>query len=267
MEILNNLTPSYIDKIYKKHLIEPISYDPWIKGITGGSDDHAGIFSGRTYTKTQGSSIKDFLEQLKCKNTFAEGRHNEYKSFAFQIYKIAYDFSKSKSIKTKNSPINTFNTLFFDTNTTMIKNLKIYKLLNFNKKNKSALEISFVDIIELISKNKTLSPENKFKLAYDKIAELTDDLLKILMNSLENNIKNGNIGKILRDTSAFFPCIFLTIPFFSSLKHMFKGRELINTLKLQISVKKSETIKKYLCFTDTLSKADEIVKSIKKDTS
>ena len=52
MSSLKALTPDKIAQLKKKHNIEPFSETPWIKGLTGGSDDHAAMFIGRTYTST-----------------------------------------------------------------------------------------------------------------------------------------------------------------------------------------------------------------------
>ena len=41
--IVDNLTPETIDLLANKHNIEPYGETPWVKGLTGGSDDHSGI--------------------------------------------------------------------------------------------------------------------------------------------------------------------------------------------------------------------------------
>ena len=40
---LHSLCPNKMRGLANKHGIKPISSDPWIKGFTGGSDDHCGI--------------------------------------------------------------------------------------------------------------------------------------------------------------------------------------------------------------------------------
>src|SRR6056297_783029 len=47
-EYLKNLTKEDTDRFYAKHQIEPMSDRLWKKGFTGGSDDHAGIFLGKS---------------------------------------------------------------------------------------------------------------------------------------------------------------------------------------------------------------------------
>ena len=65
--VLENLTPERIDELKAKYKIEPFSSDPWIKGFTGGSDDHAALFIGRTYAETEADTKEELLEQLKIK--------------------------------------------------------------------------------------------------------------------------------------------------------------------------------------------------------
>jgi len=47
--ILAELTSEKIDDLFRIHRIEPIGPEPWNKGLTGGSDDHAGVFIGTAW--------------------------------------------------------------------------------------------------------------------------------------------------------------------------------------------------------------------------
>ncbi len=49
--VLEHLTPERLVALCRKHALEPFDEEPWIKGFTAGSDDHGGIFIGRTYTE------------------------------------------------------------------------------------------------------------------------------------------------------------------------------------------------------------------------
>ena len=68
--LLKGLTPDCIEKLLKKHAISPISEDPWIKGFTGGSDDHGEGAIGNSYTVAPAQSVDDFLGYLRSKLTF-----------------------------------------------------------------------------------------------------------------------------------------------------------------------------------------------------
>ena len=93
-DILKRLTPDCIESLIEKHNIMPFGERSWIKGFTGGSDDHAAVFTGITYTEARAADAGNFLEALKRKETEASGRHGDYRSLAYQIYKITYDYSQ-----------------------------------------------------------------------------------------------------------------------------------------------------------------------------
>ena len=135
-ESLHSLNDQIITDLYNDYNIEPMSDDPWIKGFTGGSDDHAGFFIARTYTYAEANTVQEYLKAIRDKKTIAGGRHNDYKSLAFTIYKIAYDFSKSKS-KGFNNPIikQITENLFEKKHSTIVDKLSFQKLF-FRKKQK-----------------------------------------------------------------------------------------------------------------------------------
>jgi len=65
IDVLENLTPSILESLQQKHNIEPIHENSWNKGIIGGSDDHAGLFLGHTYTIAQADTTEEFLEAIR----------------------------------------------------------------------------------------------------------------------------------------------------------------------------------------------------------
>lgn len=95
--ILRALSPDHIERLADTHHLRPFSDRPWEKGLTGGSDDHSGLFIGRTWTVVPEAHTKEqFLAGIRAKHSLAQGRHNDYRGFAFSLYKIAYEFSKSR---------------------------------------------------------------------------------------------------------------------------------------------------------------------------
>lgn len=74
--LLRSLTPDCIERLTKKHTIQPISEDPWIKGFTGGSDDHVHGAIGDAYTVAPARSVGEFLDYLRSKLTFVGESHN-----------------------------------------------------------------------------------------------------------------------------------------------------------------------------------------------
>ncbi len=95
--VLLGLNQRDIEKLAVKHGIEPWGETPWVKGLTGGSDDHAGIFVAKTSTAADARTPDEFLQQLKEQKVRPEGRQNDFQGLTFAIYKIALDFSQHKS--------------------------------------------------------------------------------------------------------------------------------------------------------------------------
>jgi hypothetical protein len=73
--LLKGLTPDCMEKLAKRHRIQPMSDDSWMKGFTGGSDDHAEGEIGNIYTVSPASSIEEFMDDLRSKLTFVGETH------------------------------------------------------------------------------------------------------------------------------------------------------------------------------------------------
>jgi hypothetical protein len=147
--------------------------------LTGGSDDHGGLFIGKTFTSTDGDTPESFIEQLKKKQSSQGGRHNDYQGLAFAIYKIAYDFSKSKSERWSTPLFNTVNGLLFDSQSMTLKNRLIVEKMKFSKAiRENGTKRALVELVDLFQKNKNLTVEIKLDMVYEKITQVADELFK-----------------------------------------------------------------------------------------
>ncbi|MBN1521101.1 MAG: glycosyltransferase [Candidatus Aureabacteria bacterium] len=254
MHVLQNLSPAHIEDLYRTYKIEPFSSDPWVKGFTGGSDDHGGIFIGKTYTCSEENNIVSFLESLKNKKTCAAGRHNNYQSLAFSIYKVAYDFSRNKSgVLAKSLLRQITENVFEEKKFSLSDRLKMKKLKTLNGIKEDTVNNNIIELIEELRKGKGQSVEVKFQLVYEKIANISDGFFSILLSSLEQDLKKGDIENILKNITSSISGIFLALPFFSTLKHLTQGRVILDTLIKKFGKKDFPERKKILWFTDTLN--------------
>lgn len=91
--ILSSLTPETIAALADKHSIEPRYPEPWIKNVTGGSDDHSSLTIGRRYTLTpEAANLAEFLAGIKGGRSLVMGPESTPKTLAHNIYSIAYQF-------------------------------------------------------------------------------------------------------------------------------------------------------------------------------
>jgi glycosyltransferase involved in cell wall biosynthesis len=262
MGILKNLTPERLATLQKKHGINPISDDSWVKGITGGSDDHAGLFIGATHTTAGAFSPEEYLFCLKDKLTTVGGRHNNYRTFVFTIYKIAYDFSEDKKLIISQPLLEQLhNSLFQGARFSWKDRLPLsrWKWL----KSKDEGQEAFLRLMEEFRSGGKDDYERKFQIMFQYIANAADGFLKELFKVLEKDIKRGDISKIIRDVSSAIPAVFISIPFFTSLRHMFRSRTMINHMRREYVPVSRKGRKKILWFTDTLLDMNGVAETIK----
>ena len=251
MEYLKQLTPEHVQKLYEKHRIEPFSDTPWIKGFTGGSDDHAGLFIGETYTIAEGNTISDFLNYIMKKNSTPNGRHNNYQSLAFTIYKIATDFIQNSSKNIPDSFINILNRKLFEQNNSSFKD-KIETLkLRFVKRKKRSYG-KLIETLDKIEEKPALSHDQKFDMIYDSLSEILDNIISSFIEKISELEKQNNLDEFLNRISSLLPGLFLSVPFFTSLKYTYNSHNLVNQLDRQFGGPIQLKDKKVLWFTDTL---------------
>ncbi len=95
--ILENLTPQIIEQLIDKHRITPFSPEPWLKSLTGGSDDHSSLNIARQHTSVEGArNLDDFLLGIDGRRTTPIGHGSTPQVMSHNIYGIAYQYYKRK---------------------------------------------------------------------------------------------------------------------------------------------------------------------------
>ncbi len=264
MCVLGNLTPEHIDKFHTRHGIEPFSDTPWEKGLTGGSDDHGGIFIGRTYTVADADTVDEFITALKNTRTLPAGRHNDYHSLAFTLYKIAYDFSRTKSSTASKGLVGQLTRLIFDGSPlSFTGKLKLRKLRSFSKNDENSIHTKLVELIDTLREKHDDQIEDKFALVYDKVADITDAFFTTFTSTVLSNAEKGDVAEIIKSISSSLPGVFLSVPFFTTLSHMCQGQTLINRLLTECEIRPDKKTR-VLWFTDFLTDIDGISVMVKK---
>lgn len=262
---LKALTPQDINRLQAQYGIEPISNDPWKKGFTGGSDDHAGLFIGKTVTLSEAETKHAFIRSIKEKRTVAAGRSNDFKSFAFTIYKIAYDFSRQKTSNKGKDLLTMLNRLLFEKQKGNFKSwLAMYRMKRKKNDTDKIIARFFSDLVVEIGSEPTIGTEEKIDRIYKSISRLLDDFFTMVMTSCFQNFKDGETGKMIKNLCAALPTVFLAAPFFSSLKHLHSDRELIHRLEDHYLDKKNPRQKRIIWFTDTVNDVNGVAVSLKK---
>jgi glycosyltransferase involved in cell wall biosynthesis len=253
MHVLKNLGPSHIHSLYLKHRIAPFSEEPWIKGFTAGSDDHGGIFIGKTYAEAEAGSPEEFLSRIRSKESTPAGRHNNFQGLAFSIYKVAYDFSLGKSSRLTGSLLSRITENVLGENRPSLRDRIRSKKLRFSSRlKKNDVRMALAELIDGLSLTPPVTIDEKIDFVYDKIGDIVDSFFQGLLRTLEEDLKKGNFESIVRNVSSSMSGIFLSLPFFTTLRHLYEGRGIIDSLVKRFGCEPHGGRKRILWFTDTI---------------
>lgn len=93
--LVTGLDPATIRLLADRHDLLPRGADPWRKAIVGGSDDHAGINPGRTWTEFpcagQRATANDLVMAIRARETRPGGAHGGPITLAHAMLKLIHD--------------------------------------------------------------------------------------------------------------------------------------------------------------------------------
>jgi len=262
-QALAALTPEHLERLYDKHRLEPFGPEPWRKGVTGGSDDHSGMFIGTTWTAAPLG--KDFLEALRGKLTSAAGRTTDFRSMAYTIYKIGYDHTKHHNIRFSASFLNSLNGLLFEGKSfSFMEKLYIHQLKNrYRRRNEKTKALVLETLRDTFSRN-GISVDQKIDRVYDAIALFSDDFFQSVLDSTVKDIERLDLINIVRKLSSSLFGVLLMLPFLSTLKHLFKERRLLERVGREFSGQESQGCRRVAWFTDTIQDLNGVSSTLKK---
>jgi glycosyltransferase involved in cell wall biosynthesis len=265
MAVLTSLNPVKVDDLWREYRIEPLSDAPWVKGFTGGSDDHAGLFIGQTHTTAEATSPPEFLDCIRNRRTHGEGRHNDYKSLAFMFYKIAYDYYRHKSGSSSSTFLSKLTEFMFEKKEFGLKDRFLLRRLKSSlRKDGRRIHHLVSELINQIEDRQTSPLEKRLDLIYEKVAEIADEFFKMLLQSLEKDVRKGDLISVIRNLSASIPGIFLSVPFFSTIRIMTDNRALLSDLRARFGIETAKKDKTILWFTDTIDDLNGVSMTLQK---
>ena len=254
--LLYHLTPDHISRLRKRYAIEPFSDDPWLKGLTGGSDDHSGLLIAKTFTSVrEAATPREFLARLRKKESFARGAHNDYMQFAFSIYKIAYDFSKEKSSGIPATLFSTFNNMIFEGRPLGFRNrIAVARVKKQSQKNSAgSFQLHLSALLQEIEQMRDEPIDRKLDAVYDRLATLSDDLVKTSFATIADSLTVGDLSRVFRSVSGILPVMFLSLPFLSTISLLNESRRLQERVNKGLGIGNRRAGRRVLWFTDTIT--------------
>ena len=228
---LENLTPADIERLQQKHRIEPFSADAWIKGLTGGSDDHAGLFIGDTFTVAPCGTKDGFLQSLRDKKTFGFGRHHDYKAMALSFILIGGHVYSDLTGGRSGAFISREVGGILRGDGAHGGRLRAFSffLKRSPRKFHRVLGEFFSGIFRSHSLKRTISSVERIDLVYKQLTFLLDEIVRNLIQVL--GAKREHAGKARWLKKSIIATTFLGAPFFAALRLLNHNKSLLEDLE------------------------------------
>jgi glycosyltransferase involved in cell wall biosynthesis len=234
-EVLRSLTPETIRTLVAKHGIDPWGEEPWRKGLTGGSDDHAGLFLGETYTLAEADSVESLLEAIRGRRTLAGGRLGDHKALAYAVYKIASEYTHAKG-GVRGLP-GMLSSILFQSEGPALRERMAIKRLGFRRSARDQMMAQFLKrLMEVAKVGPTRGADWQVEQAYDALATLVDACIRELVQSVQRGLSGGEAPDLFQQIATVIPAAVFSAPFFSTLRMLNQNRtihaELVDRFKL-----------------------------------
>ncbi len=247
---LQHLDQASVEQLISKHGITPNCDDPWVKGFTGGSDDHCGILIGSAFTQAEARNVEEYLLALQQRNCLGNGMHGSFESYATGVIKHIHDYRLNRDAKYANTKMNDFFELFFNGNEgNLVKRFKKSQSLRYLKKKNGKTHAALHALLQQIGENTNQDISAKIPSAYIQISELHDEMFKSIISALAKHLPNGDLLKGFQKLATLFPMTILAAPFLGSMRHQLLRSEIKKNL---IQGTRQQYTEKALWFTDTI---------------
>jgi glycosyltransferase involved in cell wall biosynthesis len=281
--ILNSMTKERLFEYANKYNIEPISDDSWKKMLTGGSDDHGGLYISSGWTETpHARNTEEFLDFLRKGEHTPQGKPSNSLKMANTFMKITSDYYGSKFRSSDDNLIGSLLKRFTDPKLTEEKKNK-FKVLaekiampfvwqKHSKHMSDTEKLIFTEIRDIVSKkdkdkNKQLLKDSlePAEYKYTMVSKVAHQLLYKFSCDICKKVKSGSIMGTLESLSSVGAISIGLTPYIAAFMAQHKGDRKLKELALMfdqdgILTKRSRS-KAWV--TDTFNEVNGVTRTIK----
>ena len=285
--ILERLNKEIIDELCNKHNMEVVGREPWKKGIIGGSDDHSSLNIARTYTEVSGvKDITGFLKNVKSGYSVPRSCASTPKTFARNLYSIAYQFYNSKFNIDKYSNDELLLRFAEKTLTNSNGNESVYKKLRgyigyqrpdylYRPGDESFKDLLLKEAREIIKHDNGMmkvvktgegSDEETDDLWFNFVNRISEKLLKRSANSMLKNISGANLFDIFSTIGSAGSLYTMVAPYFISYGVFTKDRKFCHDYMKHIKIddqRYNNNGCKIAHFTDTFDEINDVARTLR----
>ncbi len=266
VDYLKQLTPDQISDLVTIHRLEPMSEEPWLKGFTGGSDDHSGLFIGDTWTEAVGPSKEIFLFEVLKKRSDFKGDHSSPVHYTYGALKIAHEFAnQAKGNYAESALGKAVHYFFYNSKLSLFGKFKLNKLKEKLRKKETDMGDTYYEFLLSIEGSHGQEIKDKLELNYHALSKVADAYFKKVLKALTEDPQKGQLLSMIKHLGAIFPHLALSLPFIASSVHLHGDRRLVSELRAKLnSTKAPWKVEKLLWFTDTLDDLNGVSETLKK---
>ena len=278
--ILHSLTREKLESLANKHNIIPFSKTPWIKAMVGGSDDHSGLFVGRTYTASrQGATTKEFIASIKEQEIWAEGEDGDPLTLAHSIYAIGYSFFKERFSSKKGNSFPFINALLnkvfhvSQERSSPFEKFKLFIMKNLPEISQDYEGRTFEEVLDneakklLNDKNflESIHSESVNRKIFSVTSYLANRLIYIYTDRLTRMSFSMGITSLIHSLSTMGLIHFFVSPYYIAFHQQHRSKKLMNELENRfLPGNRAEKKQKIALFTDTLHEINGVAITIKR---
>lgn len=280
--ILKSMTKERLLEYANKYNIEPISENSWRKKLTGGSDDHGGLYISSGWTETpHAKNTEEFLNFIRKGNHSPKGTPSNSLKMANTFMKITSDYYGDK-FRASDNFIGTLLKRFTDPKINEEKRNKFQVIAEKismpfiwqkHAKHMSDTEkLICTEIINIVSnKDNTKDPKllkdtlEPAEYKYTMVSQVAHQLLYKFSCEIGRKIKCGSIMGILESLSSVGAISLGLTPYIAAFMAQHKGdrklRELALNFDNQGVLTKTKVSKAWV--TDTFNEVNGVTRTIK----
>jgi glycosyltransferase involved in cell wall biosynthesis len=281
--LLGSLDPEVIERLANDHGIQPKGATPWLKGMLGGSDDHAGINPGNTWTQFPFAGARptgnDVVRAIRARKTEPRGAHGGPITLAHSMLKLLYDGSarsRTKKTLSVSGPVNGLFRMVFDEDRVSLPERAVFRgkailhrYLARHFRPKPGVVESFESLLE--TEVLRLLADAEFGKRMAK-TEKTDDRIFLVVNTLLNrifaryvdglrNAENNLVFVVKQLVSMVSSNLFISLPYLVSFMQQSSDSLVARDVRKRFGLGERQ---KVVLLTDTFFDVNGVAASIKR---
>ena len=283
--VLRMLNREEMEEMANRHRIAPNGDTPWMKGCTGGSDDHSGAFIAKGYTVCPDSATgADFLNHIRDRKSNSGGLDGTPLSFAHSLYSIGYQYYRDRFFGSSSGGddlvLRTMGEIFGREQTEVrLKDRVLYYAKKVTRRTQKPAELEFKQFIssetsrlfgdEWLRDDYVDDParfETLNSQTFQMASKISNELFFHFTKKFMKRLSNGSIFGSIEALSALGPVLLGISPYLFSFAHQNRDKRFLAEVGARFLGVRPELERKVrkAWFTDTLDEVNGVTTLVHK---